>query len=323
MRASSALVLVLVLGTGATVLAATLEPLPASLTGRWLTSLRVKAGWEAPGYDTTGWVRAACDLPGAYPEWMTPTQQARYRFLWHPSGANRGKPVYFRRPLHVSGRVTTARFALCADDQFKFYVNGHLQGTQTVAHQTRDYEVAPLLRPGANLLAAEARDVQAPGYGLLVVGEVTQEWPFVRQQKSWRCATKATAGWNRPDYDDRKWAFSVADRAPAIVVPEGTYACFTTPREIGDFASAYFRRCLDLDGLPTAASITILGDDSYDLYVNGRRLALERRVDRAYRPARVDVTAALHPGRNVLAVKITNTWGPARLYCLPKVTLAL
>jgi hypothetical protein len=223
----------------------------------------------------------------------------------------------------VSGQVTDAYFRLCADDQFRFFANGQLVGSERQSGATRGFALTKLLQAGANMLAAEARDVMGSSCGLLVVGEVTQEWPFEADEQAWRCSSSAGIGWTEAGYDDAPWAAAVADRAPAMVVEERRYNCFTTPQDLEDFSSAYFRRNLDLDGVPVAAKVTILGDDSYQLYVNGRLVALERRADYAYRPMTMDITSALHHGRNALAVKITNAWGPARLYCLPVVKMVL
>lgn len=308
-----------VAGLAAAAFAAPLETMPPELKSRWYSSLSVTSGWNESGYDTAGWVPVAYDLATPYPSWMTPAQQARHQFMWHPAGNNNGQLVYFRRQLWVDGRVTDALFRVCADDQFRFFVNGRLVGGARESGATRTFVTAGDLRPGANVLAAEARDTMGQGYGLLVVAEVTQEWPFVPEEQRWRCATTAGSDWTAVDYKDDDWVPAVADRAPAIYVDGRHYSCFTTPQDLPDFGIAYFRRTLNLDGVPVSAQVTILGDDSYQLYVNGRLMALEGRVDYAYRPCVVDISSVLQPGRNILAVRLTNSWGPARLYCAPVV----
>ncbi len=312
-------VVLLVLAVGGA-LAAPLEPLPPELAAKWLSALSARDGWNALGYDTEGWAPVSYDLPVSYPIWMTPAQQARHRLMWHPAGNNNGQPVYFRRQLWVSGRVTEAFFRVAADDQFRFYANGRLLGEEREPLVLRQFTLDGLA-PGANVLAAEARDVMGQSRGLVVIGEVTQEWPFTAEEQAWRCSLSTGTGWTGADYDDTQWQPAVPDRAPAIEADHQRYECFTTPQDLDGFVNAYFRRTLDLDGVPVAAKVTILGDDSYQLYVNGQLVALERRMDYAWRPATVDITSALHHGRNVLAVQITNTWGPARLYCAPVVKM--
>ena len=295
-----------------------LSPMPRPLAARWLCSTSADEGWNAPGYDASGWAHVTYDLPAGYPEWMTPTQQARHRFMWHPDGPNRMHPTYFRRALFLDEKPEAATLRVCADDQFRLFVNGELIGEEDHAGQTRRYDVAEALHPGANVIAVEATDVKPWGYGLLVVGEFTQEWT---EKSAWRCAREVTPRWTDSGFDDSSWLPATLDRAPEVAAGEQVYSCFTTPTEIGDYGTAYFRRVLKLDGLPVAGSLTILGDDSYELYVNGQLTAVQRRPEESYLPYTTDLTDKLHHGRNALAVKVTNTWGPSRLYCVPRVEM--
>jgi hypothetical protein len=297
-----------------------LAPMPRPLAERWLCSTTAGEGWNAPGYDARGWAPVTYDLPAGYPEWMTADMQARHRFMWHPGGPNRMHPVYFRRALFLDEKPSAARLQVCADDQFRLFVNGHLVGEEQHAGRTRHFEVAAALRPGANVIAVEAADVAPWGYGLLVVGEITQTWAG---KTGWRCARNPGRLWVASGFDDSRWPAAVLDRAPDIVVDDASFSCVTTPTDIGDFATAYFRRVLCVDALPVTASVTVLGDDSYELYVSGKLVAVEKRPEQSYMPYTTDVTAALHYGRNALAVKVTNTWGPSRLYCAVTATMAL
>jgi len=295
-----------------------LSPMPRPLSQRWLTSISATEGWNAPGYDARGWAHVTYDIPAGYPSWMTPAQQARHRFMWHPAGPNRMHPTYFRRTLVLDEKPVAATLKVCADDQFRLFVNGKLIGEEQQAGLTREFDVTGALHPGANVIAVEATDVAPWGYGLLVVGEITQEWT---DKGGWRCARTPGRLWTASGFDDRLWPAAVLDRAPDIVAGEQSFSCVTTPTDIGDFATAYFRRVLNIDALPTAASLTILGDDSYELYVSGKLAAVQKRPEQSYAPLQIDLGGKLHTGRNALAVKITNTWGPARLYCVPVVTM--
>ncbi|MBU0609644.1 MAG: hypothetical protein KKI08_17285, partial [Armatimonadetes bacterium] len=166
-----------------------LSPMPRPVAKRWRCSTTAAEGWNAPGYDASAWVPVTYDIPEGYPSWMTPEQQARHRFMWHPGGANRMHPVYFRRSLYLDEKPGAARLKVCADDQFRLFVNGELIGEEDHAGQTRTYDVAEVLNPGANVIAVEATDVAPWGYGLLVVGEITQEWT---EKSAWRCAREVT-----------------------------------------------------------------------------------------------------------------------------------
>jgi putative heme-binding domain-containing protein len=71
--------------------------------------------------------------------------------------------------------------------------------------------------------------------------------------------------------------------------------------------SCHFRKSFVLGGTPESGQITIAADDTYELFVNGRRVAegeVPRRLDKH------DVSEYLTKGRNLIAVKVTNRTGP-------------
>lgn len=306
------------LGVLSLVSAGPLAPTSRLLAQRWRCSTKATAGWNAPGYNAAQWVPVTCDLPAAYPAWMTPELQARHRVMWHPGGANRMHPVYFRRTLTLDGKPAAASLRVCADDRFRLFVNGRLVGGEAECMRTGEFDVTSFLRAGANVIGVEAVDTKPWGYGLLVVGEVTQAWT---DKSAWRCQRRAFGQWKASGFDDHLWPRAVVDRAPDIAVEGKSYGCLTTPTDLGDYETAYFRRRLSLDGLPVSGNLTVLGDDSYELYVNAKLTALEKRPELAYHPVTLDIGDRLHSGHNAIAVKITNVWGPARLYCVPTATI--
>lgn len=281
----------------------------SDLQARWRCSLTARHGWNDRGYDDRRWSRPVFDLPGRYPAWAEPEDQALHSFMWHPAGANTGKPVYFRRSVYLPGQVTEALVNVCADDQFMLYVNGRGMVQSKQAHQDSGYDLAPYLKPGDNVIAVQARDIQPPAYGLLVAPGLTQAFPM------------ASGGWQY-SANGRQWQPAAADKNPPIQV-EGmaSYACLSAPGGMREFSTAYFRRTIRLDGLPLEAPTVILGDDSYELTVNGKLVTIEKRLERAWRPRKVDLAPFLKPGANTLLVKVTNDWGPGRFYCLPTVTM--
>jgi len=295
--------------------------MPAALRSRWQCALTARAGWNAPGYDSTDWQTVAT-VPGRYLDWMDARWQSLMSFMWHPAGANTGRQVYFRRSLWLPGHVVEATINVAADDQFMLYVNGRGVGQSRVAHQDNEFNIAPYLRTGPNVIALQAMDVQPPGYGLLVVPQIRQTWP-PGDGAGWRCPPASQ--WDPCGRGSEQWPQAAPDAAPPIKLRgyEEPFACLSVPGGMKAFSTAYFYRPLDLDGVPLPASITVLGDDGYELFVNGRLVAVEKRPDRAYWPQQVNVADLLHPGRNHLALKVTNDWGPGRMYCVPTVTMTL
>lgn len=283
--------------------------MPSRLAHRWECNLSARDGWTRAGYDTRGWSRPVV-VPGRYPVSMEPESQALYSFMWHAGGGHTGKPVYFRRMVTLTGQPVEATINACADDQFVLTVNGVRLGESKAAHQPASFDAAKALKLGDNVIAVEAKDTQPPGYGLLVTPEITQTWPL--QPCDWYCSTNGRNHWRK----------AASDIAPPIAL-EGLkpYKCISVPRGMKDFSTAYFRRTLGLDGLPVEATVVTLADDGYELYVNGKLVTLEKRAERAYIPRKADLLPFLHPGQNTILVKVTNDWGPGRMYCVPTVTM--
>jgi hypothetical protein len=306
---------------------------PLSLLSRWQCTLQAERNWQTPGFVSTGWQPVA-EVAGRYPAEMKPEEQILTRFMWAPD-RNAAGPVYFRRHLWLPGEIEAASLFVSADDYFDAYINGYGIGQGRVAHEGFLFDLQPYLQSGANVLALKAWDVNPPARSLMVTAEITQSWP-APQGAGWVC-TLVTPGqgtdrqwpsagprWTQPKYDDRAWLPAVADTAPPIKLPDlPPYHCITIPGGLPEYGSALFRRTFEVDGLPLIATAVILADDSYELYVNGTLVAWEKRAERAYYPLEVDLRQYLQPGKNVLAVKVTNDWGPGRLYCVPTVTMIL
>ncbi len=69
--------------------------------------------------------------------------------------------------------------------------------------------------------------------------------------------------------------------------------------------SCYFRKRIDLRR-PDQGTVTIVADDAYELYVNGRRVGHGDSIDRLIE---YDVSRYLIRGKNVVGVKVTNERG--------------
>lgn len=297
-----------------------LPTMPPDLQARWQSSLQADEGWNDRGFEGI-WSPVVRDLPARYPEWVEPERQMLCSYMWYPGGAHTNQPVYFRRTVWLPGQVEAGLLDLTADDEFQLYVNGRGIGRSAKAYENVTFDITSYLQPGANVIAVQARNLKPPGYGLLVIPEITQSFPM-SDASAWRTATSAGSGWQAPSFDDRGWAAAVPDPAPPIKLESlEPFACIAIAGGMQDFSTAYFRRTLELDGMPLDASLVILSDDSYELYVNGTLLAVEKRVNKSYLPRRVGLTRYLLPGKNTLAVKVTNDWGPGRLYCVPTVTM--
>lgn len=70
----------------------------------------------------------------------------------------------------------------------------------------------------------------------------------------------------------------------------------------------YFRRIVKVDGVVDSARLVMTADNSFEVWVNGKRAGIGDHFDRSYV---MDIAALLQPGTNVIAVKAENTTGVA------------
>lgn len=114
------------------------------------------------------------------------------------------------------------------------------------------------------------------------------------------------------------WATRVAIlswAATCLLVPFGVTSASAeeaswiwSPQHDGDrvpHSSCHFRKRIDLDR-PDRGQVTIVADDAYDLYVNGRRIGHGESTDRLIE---YDISRFLVRGRNVVGVKVSNIRG--------------
>jgi hypothetical protein len=82
------------------------------------------------------------------------------------------------------------------------------------------------------------------------------------------------------------------------------------PREL---ETVYLRKSFSVGSKPASAELKICGDDMATVFLNGKQLATVRQ--RAtntvhYAATRLDISAELKPGENLIAVKGQNSGGP-------------
>src|SRR5262249_40932930 len=105
--------------------------------------------------------------------------------------------------------VDEADLDITADDGFTVWVNGTEVGRGTGWHTVRRFDVKKLLVTGENVIAVAAtgdapgaaRPLGKPGY----VPHGTSKVSLV-SDGTWKASREAPDGWQRLDFDDRKWA---------------------------------------------------------------------------------------------------------------------
>jgi hypothetical protein len=160
--------------------------------------------------------------------------------------------------------------------------------------------------PTATLTHFAGRAVLALALAAGMVHAVAAAEPTAARQRQnfnagWRFHLGDIGGAEKADFDDRDWSqvglphsFSMPYfQAPEVYVGYGWY-----------------RKDLVLPTMPAGRRWTLEFEGAFqtaEVYVNGRKLARHRG---GYTGFPVDLTPALHAGRNVLAVRVDNMWDP-------------
>lgn len=145
------------------------------------------------------------------------------KWIWGPVKPN-GPTGFFRKTVEIRPGLRYAWAQLSGDDGYTFYVNGQVAKQGGFWWKRTDrIDVASLLRPGKNLLAAELRNHADPGGWLL---ELTLSYDDGRVERiatdnSWRFTPHKAEGWSQVEFDDRAWTACAEIGSPPKCPPWG------------------------------------------------------------------------------------------------------
>ncbi len=117
----------------------------------------------------------------------------------------------------------------------------------------------------------------------------------------WRFKLGDVPGAESPDFDDAKWE------------PIGLPHSFSIPyfRSASFYVGyGWYRKVLVLPTLPVGRRLSLEFEGAFqeaEVYVNGVKVGHHRG---GYTGFPVDLTRAVHPGRNIIAVRVNNNWDP-------------
>lgn len=206
-------------------------------------------------------------------------------------------------------RITSAQLELTADDSFTVSVNGQqVAASPHVGDSWRTatvVDVSTALRPGRNVIAAEATNAQPGPAGFL--GKLRVEssgTPFeLVTDTTWKSANTAATGWQQPDFDDAAWPQALVAAAYGSG-PWGSSVSTPPPPE------PLLRNEFTLNKPIRSARVYIAGLGYYKLYLNGARVG-DHELDPGFTVydktalyTTYDVTAALRAGGNAVGVSL-------------------
>ncbi len=241
----------------------------ARRASRWSEPAWFETAFLAPGQFRGEWIGA--------PAASTPPSFAGASWIWYPAGNPADSAPagtrYFRRTFELPAgeRITAARLELTADDSFAVYVNGQkVAGSPPVADSWRTatvVDISTALRPGRNVIAAEAANAMPGPAGFL--GKLRVEGPAdpfeLGTDGAWKSADTAAVDWPQPGFDDTAWPQALV-AAPYGAGPWGSSVTTPPPPE------PLLRKEFTADKPIRSARAYVAGLGYYKLYLNGGRI---------------------------------------------------
>jgi len=134
---------------------------------------------------------------------------AGVHWIWSPAHTKDQVPpatCYCRGSLELPA-CESAQMQITCDDAFTLFVNGQQVAAEENWRLLRTYDVKGLLRPGRNIVAVEARNIEPGSAGLVVrlVVEAGGQETVYGTDTTWRTSLKDAEGWQAPDFDDSRW----------------------------------------------------------------------------------------------------------------------
>ncbi len=281
---------------------------PYSAPARWEMGLLSPRDWRAQ------WIAAAPDDPEAE---ALPADWRHGNWIWHPTDRGDDSEVYLRRGfvLPADAKVGSARLRATADNSFTLYLNGELLGAGDDWGKAYDFDLAGMLRPGRNVLAALAANHGGPcGFRLGMRMELEGADPiWVVSDDTWRSHSEEEQGWEGTSFDDAGW------ESAQVLGAYGSAPWGTGGSSRGPLRSQLVREEFRLPATPLRARAFVCGLGAYQLWVNGRRISHDvltpgwTQFHKRVQYQVYDLTDALGEGQNAIGMVLGNGWWHGRI----------
>lgn len=273
---------------------------PASWTMGLLKPGDWKGRWIGKDEAETGAVLAGCSWIG-FPEGLQGTTAA--------PGLR-----YYRRLFELpAGRtVRRAELSLAGDNGFDCWVNGErtLNGNTFSTASVKD--IAPLLRPGRNLIAVKVDNLGDTPNPAGLVGKLTVEFEageplVIATDGQWKTLAQEVQQWQQSAFDDAAW------RPATVLGPVGMqpWGNVSGP-ENRQLAARMLRKEFAATKKIARATVYFSGQGLSELYLNGAKVGdavlspgLTEYAKRIFYVT-YDVTGQLKRGHNALGVWLGN-----------------
>jgi len=280
------------------------------------------SGWSEPAF----WVMGLLEPNEWRAKWIGYDEPAEFetspfagaRWIWFPEGDPRKEAPkairYFRRTFKLPEgvRVTRARIAITADDQFVLFLNGvevgRSDGKRDAWRRPRSFDLSKHVHAGVNVIAVSVTNEGGPA-GLLaklVIELEGAEQMSIVTDSQWRTSEREMGGWNEAGFDESNWK-SAIELGMYGVEPWGYITDEVPPLP-------YLRKSFTVNGDVVRAILFVSALGSCEVRINGKRISDDYFIPgwsdfrrRAYYRA-YDVTAHLRKGANAIGAILHDEW---------------
>ena len=280
-----------------------------SADAQWTMGLLRPGDWQGKwiGRDETGVYKD----PGSVYQALEHAQ-----WIWDAPGAQTKAPAgerYFRAAFTVpAGRtVKRATLVIGADQRCDAYINGTKVAVSSDAAMPEDHDITALVRPGENLIAAQAThqraDAPAGLIGAVKIEFVSGPPLLVQSGNQWRAAAKVEDGWEKPGYLDTAWqaARELGAYGMAPWKESGYIGAHRLPARM-------LRKEFAVDKKVRRASVYFSGLGTSELYLNGVKVGDAvlspglTDYDKHVLYVTSDLTGLLAQGKNAIGIMLGN-----------------
>lgn len=137
----------------------------------WRSSAQGPPGWETLDFDDSQWPTVE-ELDFGNPDRIG-NMNSQAKWIWHPRSQNSyDVPFFFRKKLELTSKPSIASVFISADDDYYLHVNGDSVGSDSGWHAWEiadEYDIAPYLVEGENVIAVKTINTQQAGWLLISV----------------------------------------------------------------------------------------------------------------------------------------------------------
>jgi putative heme-binding domain-containing protein len=132
-------------------------------------------------------------------------------WIWSPAHEKDAVPeseCYFRKTITTGGEIELAEVHAACDNEYELFVNGQSAGRGADWRKMDVHDVTKLMKPGVNVVAIKAINVDAGAAGLVarvIVKERGGTYENFSSDESWRTSVKEAPNWKAPEFRDREW----------------------------------------------------------------------------------------------------------------------